>query len=178
MNNRDILKIIELFPQDIWSLAEVKNYLRIEANYDDQLISSLIDTAINIAENFTKLTVISKRLQLIINIKNQQKIQLKYQPVNKLLKIIMIIDEKELELSDKQYYLDQQKSILYWHEELLMGKLQIEYIAGFAKDNVPPAIKQAILMHVAEMYDQQKADSNFLSTEIKNLYLPYRFLRL
>lgn len=178
MNNKNIFKIIELFPQTIWALSEVKNYMRIEANYDDQLITSLIDAAINVAENFTKLTIISKRLQLISNIENQQKIQLKYQPINKLLKVLMIIDEKELKLGDKQYNLDQEKSILYLNDQSLIGELLVEYIAGFGKDNIPPAIKQAILMHVVEMYDRERVDSNFLSAEIKNLYLPYRFLRL
>ncbi|WP_342278462.1 head-tail connector protein [Candidatus Tisiphia endosymbiont of Myopa tessellatipennis] len=89
MHKENIFKVIELIPQTIWTLVEVKNYMRIEGNYDDDLINSLINAAIMAAENFTKLTIITRRIEFICNIKNQQNFQLKYQPIKELVKITL-----------------------------------------------------------------------------------------
>jgi len=54
----------------------------------------------------------------------------------------------------------------------------MEYIAGFDENNIPPSIKHGILLHIAEMYDRQEQTSDYIPIEIKNLYLPYRQLKL
>ncbi|WP_375329738.1 head-tail connector protein [Candidatus Tisiphia endosymbiont of Nemotelus uliginosus] len=213
MYKKNTFRIIELIPQAIWSLVEVKNYMRIEGDYDDDLISSLIDAAIMAAENFTKLTIITRRVEFVCNIKNQQNFQLKYQPIKELVKIIVSSGEfgarsdgvtpisnrratsddvpnfssidytltnnsQSMKLQSDQYYLDHDRSLLCLNKKLENYQLMIEYIVGYDKINIPASIKHGILMHIAEMYDRERQNATSLSTEIKNLYLAYRQLRI
>ncbi|MCC8484128.1 MAG: head-tail connector protein [Rickettsia endosymbiont of Labidopullus appendiculatus] len=178
MHKKNTFRIIELIPQAIWSLVEVKNYMRIEGDYDDDLISSLIDAAIMAAENFTKLTIITRRVEFVCNIKNQQNFQLKYQPIKELVKITLTNSSEFIELRSDQYYLDHDRSLLCLNKKLENYQLMVEYIVGYDKMHIPASIKHGILMHIAEMYDRERQNTTYLSTEIKNLYLPYRQLRI
>ncbi len=178
MHKKNTFRIIELIPQTIWSLIEVKNYMRIEGNYDDELISGLIDAAIMAAENFTKLTIITKKIEFVCNIKNQQNFQLKYQPIKEIAKIALTNNSESIELRSDQYYLDHDRSLLCLNKKLENYQLIVEYIVGYDKINIPASIKHGILMHIAEMYDRERQNATSLSTEIKNLYLAYRQLKI
>lgn len=182
MYKKNIFKVISLSPQDIWSLEEVKNYLRIEADYDNELITSLTKAAIIAAENFTNLTLLAREIELISNIQYQQHYQqhfaLKYPPLISVEKVLLKTEPGELILDDTQYYVDLNKQALFLHTEVRYKELRVNYIAGFNKSNIPPAIKHGILMHIAEMYDRESTASIAMSQEIKNLYLPYRQFRL
>ncbi|WP_375331820.1 head-tail connector protein [Candidatus Tisiphia endosymbiont of Temnostethus pusillus] len=178
MHKENIFKVIELIPQTIWTLVEVKNYMRIEGNYDDELISGLIDAAIMAAENFTKLTIITRRVEFICNIKNQQNFQLKYQPIKEIVKIALTNSSESIELRSDQYYLDHDRSLLCLNKKLENYQLMVEYIIGYDKINIPASIRHGILMHIAEMYDRERQNATSLSTEVKNLYLAYRQLKI
>jgi uncharacterized phiE125 gp8 family phage protein len=175
----DILKnnfqIIKIFPQQIWSLAQVKNYLRVEANYDDDLISGLIDAAITAAENFTKLNFIEKYIKFTCNIAWKKNFLLKYQPLKEILRLTIKQHDQGQELSIDHYFFD--KSILTLKHELSGGELVVEYISGY-DGSIPHAIKHGIILHIAEMYDRQGQNSIGLSKEVKNLYLPYRNIQI
>ncbi|WP_425360223.1 MULTISPECIES: head-tail connector protein [unclassified Candidatus Tisiphia] len=178
MYKKNTFRITELMPQAIWTLVEVKNYMRIEGDYDDDLISSLIDAAIMAAENFTKLTIITRRVEFVCNIKNQQNFQLKYQPIKELVKITLTNNSQSMKLQSDQYYLDHDRSLLCLNKKLENYQLMVEYIVGYDKMHIPASIKHGILMHIAEMYDRERQNATSLSTEIKNLYLAYRQLRI
>jgi uncharacterized phiE125 gp8 family phage protein len=178
MPKNDIFQFTKIIPQTIWSLSEVKNYLRIEGNYDDDLIASLTDAAIIAAENFTKLSIISKKLRFTCNIKNQRSFDLKYHPIKEISKISLINNEEEIELQDNKYCISSDKPILYLSDRFPYDKLIVEYLIGFNKGNIPQSIRHGVLIHIAEMYDRGRQNSNILSLEIKNLYLPYRQPRI
>lgn len=179
MFNKNIFNIIAIKPQEIWFLREVKNYMRIEADYDDELINSLIDAAIIAAENFTKLSIMSRVVQFICDIQNQQSFQLKYRPINNIEKIVLKQKTRgEITLNKEEYYFDYDQSILFFKESLEYNQLIIDYQSGFSRITIPKSIKHGILMHILEMYDRQEHNDIAMSVEIKNLYLPYRQLRI
>ncbi|HJD61875.1 MAG TPA: head-tail connector protein [Rickettsia endosymbiont of Columbicola hoogstraali] len=68
MPQKNNFQSTKIFPQEVWSLEQVKNYMRVEENYDDDLILGLIDAAITAAENFTKLNFIYKQIKFDCNI--------------------------------------------------------------------------------------------------------------
>nr|WP_253308564.1 head-tail connector protein [Rickettsia endosymbiont of Ceutorhynchus assimilis] len=172
MFHKNNFQIIKIFPQKIWSLEQVKNYMRIEGGYDDDLILGLIDAAITAAENFTKLNFISKYVKFICNIQGKNNFALKYQPIKEILKVT--IQGKEQEASS--YFFD--NGILRLKQELASKELTVEYISGFDDNNIPHSVKHGIMLHIAEMYDRQGQNSVGLSQEVKNLYLPYRNIRI
>ncbi|HJD67539.1 MAG TPA: head-tail connector protein [Rickettsia endosymbiont of Bembidion lapponicum] len=166
----------KIFPQEVWSLEQVKNYMRVEANYDDDLILGLIDAAITAAENFTKLNFISKQIKFVCNIYGKREFLLKYNPVLRILKVTKKFKDQENELTLDDYVIDQ--NILALTKSLNNEELTVEYISGYDKDNIPHAIKHGIMLHIAEMYDRQAQNCVGLSKEVKNLYLPYRNIRM
>lgn len=178
MYRKDIFKVIELIPQRIWTMVDVKNYMRIEGDYDDSLISSLIEAAIVAAENFTKMSIVSRRVEFVCNINNRKVFNLRYRPITQLVKIIAATGNKRTELQNEQYFVDVDYSILFLNQRLDEETLLVEYIAGFDQGSVPQSIRHGILMHIAEMYDRERQDTVSLSMEIKNLYLPYRQLKV
>ncbi|HJD55614.1 MAG TPA: head-tail connector protein [Rickettsia endosymbiont of Pyrocoelia pectoralis] len=169
-------QIIHTFPQEIWSLEQVKNYMRVEASYDDDLITGLIDAAITAAENFTKLNFISKQVRFVCNIEGKKEFLLKYQPLLKILTVTKKSRDMEVNLNLDDYIVDQ--NVLTLTKTLDNQELTVDYISGYDKDNIPHAIKHGIMLHVAEMYDRQATSCIGLSKEVKNLYLPYRDIRI
>jgi uncharacterized phiE125 gp8 family phage protein len=174
MFKKNRFKILELMPQKLWELEEVKNYLRISYAYDDKLIDNLIYAAITAAENFTKLSIAQKRVEYVCNIRYSKIFPLKYYPVAELVKATLLYNEQEIRLEQEQYYLDQERWFFCLKESISDKELTIEYIAGFNEREVPQSIKYGILLHVAQMYDREEHTSSSFSTEIRNLYLPYR----
>ncbi|MCC8369794.1 MAG: head-tail connector protein [Rickettsia endosymbiont of Stiretrus anchorago] len=176
MPQKNNFQITKIFPQEVWSLEQVKNYMRVEANYDDDLILGLIDAAITAAENFTKLNFISKQIKFVCNIYGKREFLLKYNPVLRILKVTKKFKDQENELTLDDYVIDQ--NILALTKSLNNEELTVEYISGYDKDNIPHAIKHGIMLHIAEMYDRQAQNCVGLSKEVKNLYLPYRNIRM
>ncbi|BBJ31441.1 hypothetical protein RAS_05500 [Rickettsia asiatica] len=173
MFKKNNFQIIKIFPQEVWSLEQVKNYIRVEAIYDDDLIVGLIDAAITVAENFTKLNFISKQIKFICNISGKGKFSLKYNP---LLKIKKKFKDQENDLAADDYVIEQ--NILTLHKALSNEELTVKYISGYDKNNIPHAIKHGIMLHIAEMYDRQTMNCIGLLKEVKNLSLSYRNIQI
>ncbi|WPY00223.1 Phage gp6-like head-tail connector protein [Candidatus Trichorickettsia mobilis] len=171
-------KIIELLPQELWQLSEVKNYLRISDDYDDNLITNLIDTAISSAENFIGLSLVNRRIEFRAKLQKQQQFVLKYQPIRTITEIFTEKDENKTVLNNEQYYFDTTHSSLHLLQPINTTTLVVHYISGFSSNNTPSTIKYGILLHVAEMYDREAALENSFSSAVRNLYLPYRQLKI
>lgn len=176
MFKKNNFQVIKIFPQEVWRLEQVKNYMRVEASYDDDLILGLIDAAITAAENFTKLNFISKQIKFICNISGKGKFLLKYNSIFQILKVTKKFKDQENVLTSDDYMIDQ--NILTLNKALNNEELIVEYISGYDKNNIPHAIKHGIMLHIAEMYDRQATNCIGLSKEVKNLYLPYRNIQI
>ncbi|QQV75162.1 hypothetical protein H6P87_00708 [Rickettsia tillamookensis] len=176
MFKKNNFQIIKIFPQEVWSLEQVKNYMRVEASYDDNLIVGLIDAAITAAENFTKLNFISKQIKFICNISGKKEFLFKYNPLLKITNIKKKFKDQENDLSAYDYAIEQ--NLLTLSKALSNEELTVEYISGYDKNNIPHAIKHGIMLHIAEMYDRQATNCIGLSKEVKNLYLPYRNIQI
>ncbi|WP_316353510.1 head-tail connector protein [Candidatus Trichorickettsia mobilis] len=101
MLTQNSFKIIEILPQELWQLNEVKNYLRISDDYDDNLITNLIDTALVAAENFIGLSLINKHIEFRAKLQKQQQFVLKYQPIQKIEEIFTEKDEEKTVLNNR-----------------------------------------------------------------------------
>jgi hypothetical protein len=61
-------------------------------------------------------------------------------------------------------------------DRYLKKDLEIKYTAGYA-DIIPRSISQGILMHIAAMYENA-GGGVILSSQIKDLYIPYRAMKI
>lgn len=77
-------QILDRENQDILTLKEVKNFLRLSHDYDDLLVKDLIQASIDYAENFTGKFIDIRKVQCSV-FQASNKIYIKYMPFNKVL---------------------------------------------------------------------------------------------
>ena len=165
-------EIISTGKNEIVSIEEVKNYLRITHDYDDNLLNNLILAAIDAAENFLRLCLLQKKILITYQYLSTSTIDLPLSPVIEIEGIVSIYNKKKHLLETKEYDISTNKEKIKLH--FTINALEIRYTAGYAKQNtIPHAIKNGMLLHIAEMYDRQGLASS-INTEIINLYYPYR----
>ncbi|MGI4752758.1 MAG: HK97 family phage prohead protease [Janthinobacterium lividum] len=127
-------------------------------------------------EYSNQITELQEKVHNIQNIYGKREFLLKYNPVLRILKVTKKFKDQENEITLDDYVIDQ--NILALTKSLNNEELTVEYISGYDKDNIPHAIKHGIMLHIAEMYDRQAQNCVGLSKEVKNLYLPYRNIRM
>lgn len=173
-----VYKILEVQPQEIILLDDVKNYLRITDDFDDKLIGELIYTAIDIAEKFLGLSLLTKKVRFYKKQLDDYRFDLKYLPIINIDKIEITTDTKSEILESDNYLLN--NGVLYLTNIINnnIENIAIDYFIGFTKENIPQVLKQGILLHVSEMYDRDNLKSNQFSQIVTNLYSSYRKLRL
>lgn len=160
---------------DIWPLEEVKNYLRISHDYDDRLIANLASAAIESAESFTGLSLHIKQVTCKVNnISNI--VHLKYIPILEIDEIYLLECGGKKNITDDFGYVQTDNPCLHFVDSYVGCEVEIEYKAGY-KANIPRSIQHGILMHIAVMYENAE-DAAILSSQIKDLYIPYRVMKI
>lgn len=177
---------------EILSVAEVKNYLRIDHDSDNELIENLIKTARETIENFVKKSIALHTYKLTLDhqkfsylsFENSNvpvsfdgiiRIPLKRPPVIQILKFQ--VNERNIKMRD--YKLEE----INYDAFLVSSSIQadpansvinIEYKAGFEPDKVPYQIKLAALMLISNVYQARFSNSTSIFTQgIKNLLTPF-----
>lgn len=143
------------------TLAEVKAQARIEADAADALLTALISAARQASEAFTNRAYVTQtwvawyssdasfsRYPLIVAL-----------PKGNVQGVVSVKfyddDNVETALSAAEYYLvGENLHILTIPGMRSSGGLRVEYVAGYGDNaaSVPPSLRQAILMRVANLY--------------------------
>ena len=159
------------------SLAEAKQHLRVDSDYDDDndYITALIGVATNQVEEFTRRRLMTQTYNLFFDVFPpyidlqvgiiQSVTHVKYYDNNNVLQT----------LASSNYDLD---------DKIKPGNaVEIEFIVGRTANEVEDAIKQAMLIIVGRYYEQRQ--DIVLGTQVQEIPLmveymltPYRFLEL
>jgi uncharacterized phiE125 gp8 family phage protein len=140
---------------DYFPLAEVKNYLKIDHDHDDSLVKDMILAAENAAEKYLGISVFVKIKTLSLTQVLSHKVALRYAPAQEILVITM----RGKKMDKKNYYLCDDNQHIYF-KQLVNAPVKIEYIAGYKPQELPASIKQAMLIHVAAMYQKREFSEN------------------
>jgi uncharacterized phiE125 gp8 family phage protein len=175
MYNNINYKILSIEDREIWSLEEVKNYLRVVHKNDDKLIAGLINSAVITAEQFLGISFFTKKVTCVID-KAPSCLSLKYIPILSITKIFIVTGEDKQDITENFGRVDPNNQKIWFVQKYLHKKLEINYEAGLG-DKAPKTILHGILMHVGMMYDFGENSVNILS-EIKDIYMPYRVLKI
>ena len=168
-NNLPVL--IEFDATTILSLNYIKNYLRIDNDCDDEFLQNALLTAISYTETITGYILGIKTLKTQITLKTAtQKIKDFPYAVNE---VISIINNGE-NLQSTDYTIDDGE-ISFTHH--ISGTLEIEFKTGVESQSIPQDIKQAILQHIATMY-QNKHGNYEIPQAVKNTYSQYKKIRI
>ena len=148
--------------EQIITLEEVKHFLRISSGLDDQLIITLIESAIEQIEGYIGQNLLQKNYQE--ELVGQEIIHPKYQPCLEILSI------KE---GDKplKYLIENDQVILL---ERSKGKISLEYRAGLFKEEIPSSIKHLILQLVQAFYTNDPKFNALNILKNFNLFKKYK----
>jgi len=158
---------------------EVKLFLRIEHDEDDDIIDMLIVTVREAAEAWTGRSLItqSQRMRLVGH--DCGIVTLLRGPVQSIQTVEAVNDGVGVTVDPGLYRLHAARGILQMLQVPYAQELVITYVAGFgdAAGDVPSLIRQGMLQHVAQLYENREAAGN--TPELaRALYQPYREMRL
>jgi uncharacterized phiE125 gp8 family phage protein len=175
MCNNINYQILSVEEKEICSFEEVKSYLRVTHKNDDRLIANLINSAVASAEQFLGISFFAKKICCTIgNAPNYLK--MKYIPIVKIEKVFLVSSGDKKDITEDFGHIDFNHDQIGFAQEYLHKKLEINYEAGLG-GHIPRTILHGILMHISMMYDFGENSVN-ISSEIKDIYLPYRVLKV
>lgn len=163
---------------EVLSLDEIKSYLRINSNEDDDLLNNLQIAVRKTAESYTSKAFVQQEWEVVFDDLGSEKIILPITPIISLLSIKYLDkNDNEIIINESDYYLCKIQSVV-----TLKGtykKIIVNYIAGYSSDssNVPSSIKQGMLNHIAFIYDG-KGSPDKLPFDTKILYSSFKKIRI
>jgi uncharacterized phiE125 gp8 family phage protein len=195
------LNLIEKSSGEIVTLEETKNYLCIDHDFDDHLISILIKSTREVMEAIIQKSILKQvweykaEKQPVSNFyfnpkyysdifKNTLKISLPKIPVRKIL--AMKINEEEIDLEKCSWNIIGDKFCLSITNNFIIKKsnfsFSIRYETGISDnaENVPYQLKLANLMLVANAFHERHSfqTPHLISQGIKQLLSPFIELRM
>lgn len=131
----------------VLTLAEAKQYLRVDEDYllEDDLITSLIKSAVQYCEKYSGLSFEPKQLQMY---STSRYIDLPYGPVNSITSV------KDGVGKDMDYVTTGVKHPRV-HAYSTQGYI-VTYETGYTPETLPELLKTAVKMLVATLYDNRE----------------------
>lgn len=169
----------ELYPV---TLSEIKRHLRIHSDFvdDDDYFIMLREVAVQMAENYIN-KAISKTLNTIrLDDFNSNFIKIME---GNFLSVVGVTDANGNAIGTvKQTSVHHDFFTIEWTASIASDPLTITFYTGFEEDQTPSVIKQAILIKIADLYDNQRSDYNWngyadnkVFESILNSYVAMRF---
>lgn len=173
MITNEILKIIEFDATKTIQLEFVKNYLRIDNDCDDEFLKNAITTANNYAEKILNKVVCIKTFELSFSISSDEQItKIDKKPSISIDEIVSVY-VNEQEEGAENYGIE--NGVLIFKIPV-SGNIKVVFKSGFNTENIPAEIKQAIICHVATIYQNKNGDFEApkATQEIYNLHRKIR----
>ncbi len=161
------------------SLEEVKAYLRITDSRQDNLVDIMIKAAREHAELYTRRSLMAREWKLVYSDYAPTRVFLPRGPIRSFA-FVRIEDESgaTTNLSTDEYYLSPSSDEIILKTSPRGHAVEFRYVGGYGgASSVPGAIRQGMLMHIAQMYESEGVDHG-MSTAIRNLYDMYRVVTL
>ena len=172
--------------KEIWTLNEVKNYLKVDTSADDTLITTLLQSAREVAERYLNQALITQTITEKLDRLNSPVLYLSVSPVIAVSSFQYADSQNTTQTYNSSNYIvdtfekPARLSVAYgktW--PTLYGNINdvtITYTAGYGTEpsGVPMQIRQAVLMMVADGYDNREDYVKKLPTASEYLLDQYR----
>lgn len=171
----------------IWEpigLAEAKLFLRVDQAEYDTLISDMIVVARQTAEQFLRQSLITQSWKLTVDDDCRSLTDMRYElpmgPVQSISSVVaMAVDGSTQNIDNEYYTLSTTRDVLVFKDMVTSKSLEISYVAGFGDAAaIARPIKQAMLMHIAAMFDHNDLENTYLPDQSLALYQQYRKILL
>ncbi|MDR3285353.1 MAG: head-tail connector protein [Holosporales bacterium] len=166
------------------NLKKVKNYLRIDHNEDDDNLKHLIKAATSSIEKNLERSFLLKTFEKIVFTRAGKdgitRIKLSFPPLLRILSVEKKTGNGEFK-EIYNYLISTESAIPHILLREANCTIRVRYIAGYGDlpSHIPHDIRQAILLLVSEMYENQSGEKIIRDDSILNALLsPYRIVSL
>lgn len=164
MNNLENIKtmIMSYNTETILNVEFVKNYLRIDNSEDDLIIKNYIETAVLFAEKYLGIELCDKNVEYSFFIlQNTKTLQ------NDIFRNINKDDIISIENNGTYIENFLVENDIVSFEEGIAGKLNITILKRASFKNISANLKQALLCHIASMYQNKDGDCEIPKTTLQ-----------
>ena len=170
-----ILKILEEDTSLPISLDEIKLFLKVDYNEEDELIKRALKTAIKQCEFLIGQTLIEKKYLYSIYNLNKKYVNLPYGSIKNIVSV-KIIDNNNLEKEINNYFVDTvANSIVFSNIFSNFYRLDIIYVASAI--DISEDLKEAIFLHTLKIFEDKLSYSPIPIFSL-NVYKNYKIKRL
>ena len=161
------MKTLEIRESPI-TLELAKQHLRVgSSTHDDTIIAAKLDMAIAVAEDMTGRIIREKKVTFDVVIPTDAPLVRLVVPTTQIERLCVsqfLIPEKDYTLLEDDY-----TPMLVAEPKYAGERVSIVAIVGYNKDNIPPAIKAAILLILGTLYDNES--DNLVGRSVSELSL-------
>lgn len=138
-------------------LEDIKSYLRINYDYDDEFLKILLTRAISYAENFLRYSITCKKIMFVTtNIPhNYKRLKLPVLYCKKIIEVKNYVQDNEIELEANKYELTEDRTHLWIFVPNKIRELKVIYETE-EKLLSDKSLQQSILTHISDMYDHKE----------------------
>jgi uncharacterized phiE125 gp8 family phage protein len=175
------------------TLDDVKAFLRVTTTVEDALISSLIESAVNIGENYCRRQFIIREWDAFFPClkgdDNFPYLVLARSPFVDLSEVAILDNGNYVAVSSSDYFVKEKSSfskVFFTNYDSLYSltegyPFRVTFRAGYGDAlNVPEAIKSGIKAHVSFMYenrgDVQSIGAEQIPVQVKYIYNSYKII--
>ncbi len=161
------------------TLAEAKLYARIDTTLEDAVINRIITAARFAAEQYIRKSLITQVWKITYDDAAPSRIQLYRGPVNSVTSVkTKARDGSEVTMPSTSYYLNSGKELLVLDSAQIAFVTEIIYQTGYGDASAVPAeIKQGMLEHIVELYDNRPSQME-IPESATALYDMYRLVTI
>ncbi len=174
------LELIENPEVEPLTLAEIKIYLRIDGNVEDEILTTMLKTSRQLAEEYMGCSIIRQKWKLTFFGRIDSNVALYKGPVNSVSSIKLYNRYNNASTIDSSKYYLNGKHSLCLDGVYSSHRIEVEYLAGFATDsaNIPEVIRQGLLSQIAYFYENRGTGHNSLDHTARLLFNFFRNIRL
>jgi hypothetical protein len=170
INNKEMIckKILDL-PSTFITLEEIKHFLRVDFDYDDGLINTILSCAVETCEKMTNLTLRPAKFNLIVNSFSSDRLAIpKF--------CIDTIDFVKINGQNITNYTFNQQTEILQFIQIQEGRVEIVFNT-LLQISVPSDIKHAIMAHAFALYDNRDGSVD-VPPVCRTVYAKYRNVKI
>jgi uncharacterized phiE125 gp8 family phage protein len=168
---RDIAVLSDTITEPI-TLAEAKNYLRVDYSEDDALIEALITSARVRLEQYAGVAMTQRNLQVVAFM--TEFIELPYVPIGTLLSVEYWNNSEWIELSEGDYNILGVNTMKVYAVAYGEGEYRFTYTCGYC--DATPSMRTAVFKMLADLYEYRESSVES-SKPSANLTTAYELMR-
>ena len=183
MNLSYIISAPDFAKYEYVTLATAKQHLKIDFDYEDELIQQYIFSAITCVEDYTDKFIYPRNVKVQADSFMDQ-IPVEHLPLLDGTFAVTYQDENDVSQTSEGYELintfGAKPSFCYVSNETAPDitsshkAVVFEYESGYTPDTLPDPLRSAILLMISEFYEYRSDRQHILSTRAQALMRPYK----